>query len=95
MSNEMQVGLSPQPIFPPCESCRALRSRLLALEGALEGVCKAAIKYDDAIRQCANDPDTMASHCTATGDTLDTLYDDWITKSRAALGPARGKEKGD
>ena len=27
----------------------------------------------------------MSSFCTAQGDTLDTLYSEWISKSRAAL----------
>ena len=51
----------------------------------LREAARAAIKYDDAIRSCANDPHTMSSFCTAQGDTLDTLYSEWISKSRAAL----------
>jgi hypothetical protein len=32
----------------------------------------------------------MSSYCTAQGDTLDTLYADWIEKSRAALARCKG-----
>jgi len=56
---------------------------------ALVAACEAAIQYDKAIRQCADDPDKMASFCTATGDDLDTLYMDWMAKARAALELAR------
>lgn len=45
----------------------------------------AALKYDAAIQACANDPDKMASHCTAEGDDLDTLYADWVSLARAAM----------
>jgi len=49
----------------------------------------AAIAYDKAINTCADTPDAMSSYCTAQGDTLDTLYADWITKSRAVLAEYR------
>ena len=45
----------------------------------------AADKYDDAIRECADDPDKMATFCTARGDDLDDLYMDWIAKVTTAL----------
>jgi hypothetical protein len=51
---------------------------------------KAAIAYDAAIKSAANDPAAMSSYCTAQGDTLDTLYADWIEKSRAALARCNG-----
>jgi hypothetical protein len=59
----------------------ALRARI----ALLEKVAEAAIVYDDAIRKCTDDPDKMASYCTATGDGLDELYFNWMTLSRAAL----------
>jgi hypothetical protein len=68
-------------------------SGVLKLIGAirqLEAAARAAIRYDDEIQKCANDPDAMASHCTAEGDTLDTLYADWISKARAALAGVQG-----
>ncbi|MCX7283939.1 MAG: hypothetical protein NTX28_07820 [Novosphingobium sp.] len=46
----------------------------------------AAIAYDKAIQGCADNPDAMFSYCTAQGETLDSLYADWIAKSRAVLG---------
>ena len=54
----------------------------------LVAAAKAAIAYDSAIASCANDPCNMASFCTAEGDDLDSLYADWIDKSRAALAKA-------
>jgi len=52
---------------------------------ALESACEAAIRYDEAIQRCANSPGKMSSFCTAEGDDLDFLYEDWITKSQKAL----------
>lgn len=61
---------------------------LLAERDALREAAKAAIAYDAAIEQSANDPAAMSSFCTATGDNLDALYEDWITKARAAISGA-------
>lgn len=58
---------------------------LLAERDALREAAQAALAYDSAIQSCANDPNAMSSFCTAVGDDLDTLYEAWITKSRAAL----------
>ena len=55
----------------------------------LVAACKAAIAYDNAIRNSANDPEKMASFCTAQGDDLDSLYESWISLSRAALKRAK------
>lgn len=51
----------------------------------LRAVAEAAVAYDDAIRLCANDPERMASFCSATGDDLDALYLRWMELARAAL----------
>lgn len=45
----------------------------------------AALKYDAAIQECANDPDMMSSHYTAEGEDLDTLYANWLSLARAAM----------
>lgn len=55
--------------------------------------CEAALIYDLAIKACSNDPKEMASFCTSKGDTLDTLYLDWQTKSREALVEYRNSVK--
>lgn len=34
----------------------------------------AVLAYDAELEACANDPEKMASHCTAQGQTLDDLY---------------------
>ena len=52
----------------------------LLYEAALAGQA-----YDRAIRKCANDPEKMASFCTAQGDSLDDLYMDWMSKIQAAM----------
>lgn len=49
------------------------------------GACRAGQAYDRAIRRCANDPDKMATYCTAQGDSLDTLYMIWMLKINIAL----------
>lgn len=56
----------------------------------LFAACKAAIAYDDAIVACANDPSKMSTYCTAEGQDLDTLYLDWIEKSKLAIAKATG-----
>lgn len=61
-------------IWAACPECAALRK-----------VAEAAVRYDDAIRACANDPEKMASFCSATGEDLDALYLNWMTLARAAL----------
>ncbi len=47
--------------------------------------CEAAIKYDEAIQSCANDPTKMASFCSAQDESLDMLYAYWLLKTLAAL----------
>ena len=67
----------------------AKRKRIEAAAPDLLEACQAAIVYDAAIALCGNDPDQMASSCTATGDNLDALYSDWIGKARAAIAKAQ------
>jgi hypothetical protein len=45
--------------------------------------------YDLAIQSCANDPQKMASFCTAQGDTLDTLYAAMLEAAEAIHGDRR------
>lgn len=47
--------------------------------------CRAAIKYDAAIKSCADDPDKMSSYCTAANGSLDALYAEWICLSAKAI----------
>lgn len=54
-----------------------------------QAACIAGAKYDNAIRECNNSPEKMASFCTFQGDTLDTLYMDWMAKITKALLVAR------
>lgn len=59
---------------------------------ALRELAEAAVAYDDAIRSCANDPEKMASFCSAQGDDLDELYFRWMTLARRALSTHVGGE---
>lgn len=53
----------------------ALRAALRAALNPRDSVVVAAVlAYDAAIRACADDPEKMASFCTAEGDDLDMLY---------------------
>ena len=63
-----------------------------ALDGLL-AAARAAIAYDSAINACANDPEKMASFCTAEGDDLDALYLEWIGLARAAMASTEGTAK--
>ena len=66
-------------------------AHLIAAAPELLEAAESAMRYDKAIRSCANDPDRMASYCTAEGEGLDTLYCDWMVKSFKALKKARGE----
>ena len=54
----------------------------------LRTACEAGIRYDEAIQSCVNDPEKMASYCTAHGEELDAVYFDWLNKARAAIAKA-------
>ena len=47
-----------------------------------QGLAVAVIAYDKAIQACANDPENMASFCTATGDNLDSLYHRMLERAK-------------
>jgi len=66
----------------------ALLLELLSRTAAGQVACRAALRYDAAIETCADDPERMASFCTAEGDDLDALYLDWIGKSRQVVATA-------
>lgn len=63
-------------------------ARLIAAAPDLLAAARAAVEYDAAINQCANDPSVMSSFCTAQGDTLDTLYFAWLVAARDAIAKA-------
>ena len=58
---------------------------LRTCNAALARAAHAAIAYDEAIQECADEPNKMSSFCTARGESLDALYLDWISKVRVAL----------
>jgi hypothetical protein len=49
-------------------------------------LAEAVLRYDAAIESCGNDPEKMASFCTAEGDHLDKLYFEMVNAARALLG---------
>lgn len=64
-----------------------LREKLKLAQDA----CCAAIKYDEAIRRRADNGDFEldARGAIAEGHDLDALYEDWMTKARAAVQPSQ------
>ena len=77
--------------FDPPWEMGCANARLISATPDLYEACLAGMAYDREIESCANDPSKMATHHTAEGDTLDTLYLDWITKTEAAIAKAEGK----
>lgn len=65
-------------------------ARLIAAAPELLAAAQAALAYDLAIASCADDPKKMSSFCTASGDTLDSLYFVWQEGARAAIDKATG-----
>lgn len=53
--------------------------------------CQLFIEYDREIESCGNNPEKMASHCTAQGDILDSLYFRVLSSARIAIACAREK----
>lgn len=68
---------------PDLDQARAHRAAHVAGPELL-AAADAAIRYDEAIQKCAGDPGKMSSFCTAQDETLDTLYEAWITAAHAA-----------
>lgn len=89
--SEPRGGEIVEVVYGPNGGTSKANARLIAAAPELYAACEAAIAYDDAIAACGNDPRQMSSFCTAQGDTLDSLYEDWIRKSTAALARARGE----
>lgn len=63
---------------PYTEQVDAAVKRLQTLRAHAEAMAGTAARYHAAILASANDPETMASFCTAQGDTLDDLYGKWV-----------------
>jgi len=80
-----QICLIPTDLKPNPEEIATEIVQAVNLFDEMADALKAAVRYDDAIRSCANDPNRMSSYCTAAREDLDRLYLDWITKSRRAL----------
>ena len=99
MPNQVQLLRNGQVVICLYHDCPDVTfSKEEALDYALKtaaahsmlDACEAALVYDKALESCGNDPEKMASFCTAQGDSLDHLYLDWITKARAAIAKATG-----
>lgn len=65
--------------------------RCVNSHAALVLAAQAAVRYDEAITACGNDPELMATFCTAQGDNLDALYADWIIAAHTALAQANAR----
>lgn len=77
------------PGFAPAAQQEANAALIVAAPELLDAA-RAAVRYDEAIQSCANDPEKMSSFCSAEDETLDDLYTDWIDKARAAIAKAEG-----
>lgn len=69
-----------------CVGC--LRAEADSLREQLREVCEAAIRYDDSIAGKAARGEANlreAGGGVVTGDDLDALYNDWISKARKAM----------
>lgn len=49
-------------------------------------LAEAVLRYDAAIASCGNDPEKMASFCTAEGEDLDKLYFDMVNAAKGIYG---------
>lgn len=74
--NMKAVGLTPITLDDPAAMRQALEQASQAAR--YRALATAVLAYAHALEQCANDPDTMASYCTAQGDTLDSLFADML-----------------
>lgn len=68
-----------------CYWPEGINEKIIAAAPLLYEAALAGQEYDRAIRKCADDPDKMASFCTAKGDDLDDLYMDWMAKIQTAM----------
>ena len=53
-----------------------------------DDLAKQVIAYDEAIKTCGNDPEKMASFCTAEGESLDLIYFKMLHLAKQVLGIA-------
>lgn len=82
----VQIVKAPkQSIEYACYWPAGINEKIIAAAPLLYEAALAGREYDRAIRKCANDPEKMASFCTAKGEDLDDLYMDWMTKIQAAM----------
>lgn len=58
-------------------------------------LARAAIAYDEAIQRCAANPRKMSSYCTANGETLDSLYAEFIGLARKIESAIRTPKRAD
>lgn len=87
---KVTAGSMPVATVASNNSDFAFNARLIAAAPVLLAAVQAGKSYRDALAQCADDPQRMASFCTAEGDDLDTLFAEWERLSNAAIAKAGG-----
>lgn len=91
-------GCMPAALHDDLRACplhpTAADRALIASAPLLFGALRAWDAYNAALEMCGNDPDAMASHCTAQGDTLDSLHATAVRLTHTALTSARGAQGG-
>lgn len=97
MAPSLDSAHGPKALGPKAEQFDGRDAQLL--ENALAGVTamrtalRAWKSYEAAIEMCGNEPQAMASFCTAQGDTLDSLWAAAVSATNAALAGSDDQEQ--
>lgn len=89
--NGVTVHIALVHIVPGPDEVTLANAAVMAAAPELLAAARAALAYHEAIASCANDPERMASFCTAEGDDLDALYMAWHSASTSAVAKAEGR----
>ncbi len=81
------MSLFEVPVLP--EPAHELQDQLRNVLVLWRMLADHVLAYDAAIQACANDPERMASFCTANGDDLDMLYHRMV-EAAGLTQPSRG-----
>jgi len=60
--------------------------RLKNSDDLIFNLTDAILDYDEAIKECANDPKKMSTYCTAQDESLDDLYEQMVELAEQCMG---------
>jgi hypothetical protein len=92
-SERSTVAGNHAPAFQTFDEAHRLDAPVSHASGSFDELAEAVREYDEAIRSCANDPEKMASFCTAQGDDLDMLYFRMVNIVKRAKPPIAASAK--